>query len=264
MAQTKSNANRTAKAATERTGIDHQIRQVEGGWEAYVPTELRPIASTQREAFEEYVRDVAAGLNLDKLPEDVLEKKEARTMLEDGFRNWRASGLVAKEIQGWLRQDDAGEGDEADFSADKALIANAALVSEPAGEKPAGLRAAAQAVLDAWMNEKNRESDMTGALEGPMQALRDALAGSARGSTSKLATPRTGTKQEKVMAMLRATGGATVPEIGEATGWQTHTVRGFLAAIKKKGTTVTATKSDRGPQRITVYAIDIRPGQASR
>lgn len=38
MAQTKSNAIRSAAAATKRTGFDHGVRMVEGGWEIYVPT----------------------------------------------------------------------------------------------------------------------------------------------------------------------------------------------------------------------------------
>jgi hypothetical protein len=32
--------------------------------------------------------------------------------------------------------------------------------------------------------------------------------------------------------------GTTIAEIMEATGWQPHTVRGFLAGLKRKGVTV--------------------------
>ena len=35
--------------------------------------------------------------------------------------------------------------------------------------------------------------------------------------------------------MLRRAEGATVAQIAEATGWASHTVRGFLAGLKKKG-----------------------------
>jgi hypothetical protein len=38
----------------------------------------------------------------------------------------------------------------------------------------------------------------------------------------KARTPRTGTKQAKLIAMLRAEGGATIEEIMAATGWQSH------------------------------------------
>jgi hypothetical protein len=51
----------------------------------------------------------------------------------------------------------------------------------------------------------------------------------------KAHTPRTGTKQAKLIEMLRAEGGATIDEIVAATGWQPHTVRGaFAGALKKK------------------------------
>jgi hypothetical protein len=46
---------------------------------------------------------------------------------------------------------------------------------------------------------------------------------------------RTGTKQEKLIAMLRRKQGATVEEIVKALDWQPHTVRGAIAgALKKK------------------------------
>lgn len=48
-------------------------------------------------------------------------------------------------------------------------------------------------------------------------------------------TPRAGTKQAALIAMLRASDGATIAEITTATGWQAHTVRGAIAgALKKK------------------------------
>ena len=42
----------------------------------------------------------------------------------------------------------------------------------------------------------------------------------------KARTPRAGTKQEKLIEMLRAEGGATIDEIVAATQWQPHTIRG--------------------------------------
>jgi len=55
---------------------------------------------------------------------------------------------------------------------------------------------------------------------------------------------RKGTKQETLIEMLRAEGGATIVEIVEATGWQAHTVRGAMSgALKKKlGLTITSEK----------------------
>ena len=55
-----------------------------------------------------------------------------------------------------------------------------------------------------------------------------------------------GTKQAKLIEMLRAEDGATIEEITAATGWQSHTVRGAMAgALKKKlGLEVTSEKVD--------------------
>ncbi|CAM4340258.1 DUF3489 domain-containing protein [Palleronia rufa] len=65
----------------------------------------------------------------------------------------------------------------------------------------------------------------------------------------KARTPREGTKQATLIAMLRAPDGATIEEIMAATNWQSHTVRGAMAgALKKKlGLEVTSEKvEDRG------------------
>lgn len=60
----------------------------------------------------------------------------------------------------------------------------------------------------------------------------------------KARTPREGTKQETVIAMLRAPQGATIDEIAAATNWARHTIRGFMSdALKKKlGLEVTSEK----------------------
>ena len=66
---------------------------------------------------------------------------------------------------------------------------------------------------------------------------------------------RKGTKQALVIDMLRRAQGATIAQIVEATGWQSHTARGAIAgALKKKlGLNVTSEKVD-GKGR--VYRIE--------
>jgi hypothetical protein len=68
---------------------------------------------------------------------------------------------------------------------------------------------------------------------------------------------RKGTKQETLIEMLRAEGGATIDEIVEATGWQPHTVRGAMSgALKKKlGLTITSEKVE-GRGRTYMIADD--------
>lgn len=70
----------------------------------------------------------------------------------------------------------------------------------------------------------------------------------------KTRIPREGTKQATLIAMLRATDGATIEEIMAATGWQSHTVRGAMAgALKRKlGLEVT---SERDEDRGRVYKL---------
>jgi hypothetical protein len=57
---------------------------------------------------------------------------------------------------------------------------------------------------------------------------------------------REGTKQEALIAMLKQPAGASIAEIMEATAWQAHSVRGFIAgALKKKlGLDVTSEKDE--------------------
>ena len=67
-------------------------------------------------------------------------------------------------------------------------------------------------------------------------------------------SPRAGTKQARLIAMLEANGGACIAEIVEALGWQAHTARGAISGVLKKklGFAVTSEKVE---QRGRVYKI---------
>jgi hypothetical protein len=66
-------------------------------------------------------------------------------------------------------------------------------------------------------------------------------------------TKRSPTKQETVLGMLRQPKGTTVAEIAKATGWQQHSVRGFLAGVVKKKLKLKLDSGMVGEQRL--YSI---------
>ena len=68
------------------------------------------------------------------------------------------------------------------------------------------------------------------------------------------------TKQERMLSLLNRTEGASVAEMMQATNWQQHSVRGFLAGtVKKKlGFSLTSAKPEDGLRR---YHIETRRGR---
>src|SRR5215467_9590701 len=53
-------------------------------------------------------------------------------------------------------------------------------------------------------------------------------------SSSVKHTERTENKQGRILAMLHAPSGVTIDAMMHATGWQQHSVRGFLAGVVRK------------------------------
>jgi hypothetical protein len=73
--------------------------------------------------------------------------------------------------------------------------------------------------------------------------------------SAKIATgARDGSKTAKVLDLLKRPEGVTAKELMKATGWQPHSVRGFLSGTvgKKLGLTVTSTK---GEDRERTYSV---------
>ena len=57
-------------------------------------------------------------------------------------------------------------------------------------------------------------------------------------------------KQSRVIAMLRSPAGATIDAIMKATGWQQHSVRGFLAGVVRKRLNLKLSSDKVGGKRI--------------
>jgi hypothetical protein len=65
---------------------------------------------------------------------------------------------------------------------------------------------------------------------------------------------RAGSKTVKVLTLLQRPGGVSMKELMKATGWQTHSVRGFLSGTvgKKMQLPLTSTKDAGGERRYVV------------
>lgn len=67
-------------------------------------------------------------------------------------------------------------------------------------------------------------------------------------------TTRAGTKQARMIELMRRPQGASIEEIVAETGWLPHTVRGTMTnALKKRlGLTLTSDKADGEPRRYRI------------
>ncbi|HEV8412867.1 MAG TPA: DUF3489 domain-containing protein [Bryobacteraceae bacterium] len=72
----------------------------------------------------------------------------------------------------------------------------------------------------------------------------------------KASGARDGSKAAKVLDLLKRPEGATAKELIKATGWQPHSVRGFLSGTvgKKLGLAVVSTKAEDGERTYSVKA----------
>ena len=83
----------------------------------------------------------------------------------------------------------------------------------------------------------------------------------ARKAIQSQPTARRETKKARIIAMLRAPGGATIEAMARAAKWQPHSVRGFLAGVvrKKLGLTLVSAAGESG----RVYRITDRTASAA-
>lgn len=64
---------------------------------------------------------------------------------------------------------------------------------------------------------------------------------STKPKAKKATAAKSKNKTEQVLSLLGRSSGASIPELMKSTGWQAHSVRGFLAgSLKKKGHAVSS------------------------
>jgi hypothetical protein len=68
---------------------------------------------------------------------------------------------------------------------------------------------------------------------------------------------RTISKKASCISLLESANGATISDLQKATGWQPHSIRGFLAGTAKKlpGATLSSTKDPNKPRRYRLCRV---------
>jgi Protein of unknown function (DUF3489) len=101
--------------------------------------------------------------------------------------------------------------------------------------------------------------------QSPAQPAPTAAGASSAPSAQALAmprAPRVGTKLAQAIEMLRATEGATIPELSEAMGWLPHTTRAVLTGLRKRGYGLRLDRSDAGRGSAYCIAVEANAAQA--
>jgi hypothetical protein len=135
------------------------------------------------------------------------------------------------------------KGDNMNASTSQTETAGASVAGKPKATKRAG---AAKRGAHVAHKKGGRGRNATFAKKAPKPPN-----GEKRGEPA-----RVGSKAAKVLELLQRPGGVTAKELQKVTGWQPHSVRGFLSGTirKKLGLTLTSARSGDGGSTYSIEA----------
>ena len=95
-----------------------------------------------------------------------------------------------------------------------------------------------------------------GGAQAARVATKKAKSGKRASRTEKPATARDGSKTAQILELLKRPGGATLQELMKVSGWQAHSVRGFVSGTlgKKMGLQVNSAKEEGGERTYSIKA----------
>jgi len=146
-----------------------------------------------------------------------------------------------------------------DTSISAVIAAAFADEADPVDDKGAGDVAAPLKVATAELTATTEPADAAPLTAGPTRPV--AASDLSPDSSSKKRV--SSSKSDAVLKKLRSARGVTVAQIMEATGWQAHSVRGFLSAVvrKKHGLSLSSEIGKDGQRRYRVVGADAGTGQ---
>ena len=95
---------------------------------------------------------------------------------------------------------------------------------------------------------KSRNSEKRSTARGATQLKPVSTAAHQQPRSASQPSARRESKKAHIIAMLRASGGATIESMARAKNWQPHSIRGFLAGVvrKKLGLTLVSANAENG------------------